>query len=184
MNWLRVRKLRGLVFDVENKPGTYGPGDYTHPKLTAIGCMYLDRKRPLGWAFGREDEDEMRAAALAFAAEWEQADFVVGHNARRHDRKILDGFYTMLELPLLPRRRLVDTYLDQPKMVGLSRSLENLADRWECPIRKMHLSELDWERAWDGHEDGIALMKRRVKSDVQIDAWLYHQLVERDLLRV
>jgi len=184
MKWRTVRPLRGLVFDIENKPGTYGPGDYTHPKLTALGCVFLDRKRPKGWAFGRLDVAEMRRAALGFSEEWARADFVVGHNARRHDIRVLDGFYTMLDLPLLPRRRLVDTFRDQPRMEGLSRSLENLADRWGSPVKKLHLSEHDWERAWDGAPEAIALMRRRVTSDVQINAWLYRELVRRGLLRL
>lgn len=182
MVWRTVRRLRGLVFDIENKPGTYGPGDYTHPKVTAVGCMFLDRKRARGWAFARADEEEMRRAALAFSSEWEGADFVVGHNIRRHDRKILDGFYTALELPLLPRRRMVDTYLDMPKMEGLSRSLENLAERWGSPEPKLHVPEYAWERAYDGVPEFVKLMYERVTSDVRINAWLYYELLERGLL--
>ena len=183
LEWRTIRPLRGLAFDVENMPGTYGPGDYTHPKLTALGCQFLDAKRTKAWCFDRKDIPGMRAAAEGFRHLWDEADFVVGHNIRRHDKKLLDGFYTSLELPLLEPKRMVDTYLDQPKMQGLSRSLENLAHRWKCPIKKLHLSEHDWERAYDGHADGVALMRRRVVSDVQISIWLFHELVERGLLR-
>lgn len=183
MTWRRAGRLRGLAFDIENMPGTYGGGDYTHPKVTAVGCMFLDQKRAVGWCFNRRDVDAMRVGAEEFREYWREADFVVGHNIRRHDRKILDGFYTGLELPLLPPRKMVDTYLDQPKMAGLSRSLENLAHRWGCPERKLHLSEHDWERAYDGIPEAVALMKRRVTSDVRISVWLYNELVRRDLLR-
>jgi RNA-directed DNA polymerase len=108
----------------------------------------------------------------------------LGHNIRRHDRKILDGFYTTLDLPLLSPKRMVDTYMDQPKMAGLSRSLENLASRWGCPEPKMSLSEWDWEQAYDGVEEGVEKMRERVLSDVRISIWLYHELRERGLLNV
>lgn len=183
LTWRKARSLRGLVFDIENMPGTYGGGDYVHPKVTAVAGMFLDQSRPRAWCFTRRDEASMREDAEAFRSLWDRADFVVGHNIRRHDRKILDGFYTSLDLPLLARKKMVDTYLDQPKMAGLSRSLENLADRWDCPIRKLHLSEHDWERAYDGISEGVALMRKRVTTDVQINAWLYRELLERDLLR-
>ena len=182
---VRVRRnhLRGLVFDIENMPGTYGPADYTHPKITAVACGFLDGKRSMDWCFNRRNEDDMRTGCQHFQTFWDMADFVVGHNIRRHDRKILDGFFTSLGLPLLSRKKMVDTYLDQPKMAGFSRSLENLAARWGCPIQKLHLSEYDWERAYDGVPEGVTLMRKRVISDVQINTWLYHELVARGLLK-
>lgn len=175
--------LRGLVFDIENKPGTYGPGDYTHPKVTALGWAYLDNPEISSHCFRRNDPQYMMDGAWYFRKFWDEADFVVGHNIRRHDRKILDGLYTALGLPLLAPKKMVDTYLDMPKMAGLSRSLENLADRWNCPIRKMHLSEYDWERAYDGIPESVEKMRQRVETDVQINAWLYKELIARDLLR-
>jgi hypothetical protein len=180
--WTKTRTVRGLAFDIENMPGTYGPGDYTHPKVTAIGWQFLDRKRPRSVVLNRRDPDAMREDAEAFRAAWDAADFAVGHNIRRHDVKILNGLYTSLELPLLRPKRMVDTYLDQPKMQGLSRSLENLAARWGCPEKKLSLSEHDWERAYDGIPEGVALMRRRVESDVRISIWLYHELLRRELL--
>jgi len=124
----------------------------------------------------------MRSIAEEFRVVWDQADFVAGHNIRRHDIKIIDGMYTTLDLPLLERKRTVDTYLDQPKMQGFSRSLENLAARWGCPIKKMHLEEHVWEAAYDGVPWAVDVMRRRVQGDVAINLWLYHELVQRGLL--
>lgn len=183
MKWQTVRPYRGLAFDIENKPGTYGPGDYTHPKVTAIGCQFLDSEEAFAWCLERTDVAGMQQGAEEFRIFWNTADFVLGHNIRRHDRKILDGLYTALDLPLLEHKRMVDTYLDQPKMAGLSRSLENLAARWGCPLQKMGLSEWDWERAYDGEAEGIELMRQRVISDVQINIWLYDELLRRGLLK-
>lgn len=183
LTWRTVRSLRGLCFDIENKPGTYGPGDYTHPKVTAIGCQFIDADRGKAWCLKRDDIAGMLKAAESFRAYWDRADFVIGHNIRRHDRTILDGFYTTLDLELLEPKRMVDTYLDQPKMRGLSRSLENLADRWNCPIKKLHLSEHEWEAAYDGRPWAVDKMRRRVTGDVMINLWLYRELQERGLLK-
>lgn len=182
--WSRVSDYRGLVIDIENKPGTFGGGDFTHSKVTAFAGMFLDRKRPRAWVCQRDDFNGMRRDAEEFRALWARAHFIVGHNVRRHDRKLLDGHYTMLDLPLLPKRRIVDTYHDQPRMSGLSRSLENLAARWGCPIQKLHLSEQAWELAYDGVPEYVEVMRRRVTTDVQINAWLFHELVRRNLLEI
>jgi len=184
VEWRTVRPLRGLVFDIENKPGTYGGGDYTFPKVTAIGSLFLDEDHPRGWVLNRKDPPQNKSACEEFRSEWGKADYVIGHNIRRHDRKILDGLYTSLGLALLEPKRMVDTYLDQPKMSGFSRSLENLAARWNCPEKKFSLSEYDWERAYDGIPEGVTLMRDRVMSDVRINAWLYHELLRRSLLKV
>lgn len=182
MQWRKVRPLRLLFYDIENKPGTYGPGDYTHPKVTAIGCQFLDEKKGRAWCLRRDVPDSLLVCAKEFRSHWEQADVVAGHNIRRHDRKILDGLYMALGLSLLPQRRTIDTYLDMPKMAGLSRSLENLADRWGCPVKKLKLSEYDWERAYDGQPEGVELMRKRVLSDVEINIWLFEELRRRELL--
>lgn len=179
---LSTRPLRGLCFDIENKPGTYGGGDYTHPKVTAIGWQFLDERRVHSVALDRDNHGAVVVACEVFREAWDQADFVVGHNIKRHDRKILDGLYASLGIPLLSTRRMVDTYLDQPKMAGFSRSLENLATRWLCPERKISLSEYDWEQAYDGVPEAVGLMRKRVESDVRISIWLYHELRRRELL--
>jgi hypothetical protein len=124
----------------------------------------------------------MKRAAIEFGTWWEKADVVLGHNIRRHDISLLNGFYTSLDLPLLPKKRSIDTYLDQPKMRGLSRSLENLCARWGCPEEKVHMPEHVWEEAYDGVPWAVDKMYQRVTSDVRINIWLYHELRRRALL--
>lgn len=182
MKWVEARSLRGLAYDVENAPSTYGGGDYTHPKLTALGWQFLDERHPHSIALSRRNPESLVASAEIFREAWDQADFVIGHNIRRHDQKLLDGFYASIDQPLLARKRMVDTYLDQPKMRGFSRSLENLAARWECPEQKLHMSEHDWQRAYDGITESVLKMRKRVESDVRISIWLYHELLRRNLL--
>lgn len=188
--WRTVREVRGLCIDVENLPGTYGPGDYTHPKITAVGwgwrgdqSGYRASSKVHGRTFARADVEGMREVAEEFRSVWDEADFVIGHNIRRHDRKMLDGWLWTLDLPPLSSKRLVDTYLDvSPRPVGLSRSLENLTARWGCPTKKPHLEEHVWEAAYDGQEWAVDVMRRRVMADVRINLWLYEELTKRGLL--
>src|ERR1043166_775263 len=51
---------RILCFDIENKPGTYGGGDYTFPKVTAIGAKFLDQKQMHVWCLDRSKPRERR----------------------------------------------------------------------------------------------------------------------------
>jgi hypothetical protein len=171
-----------LCFDIENKPGTYGPGDYTHGKVTALGAQFLDEDEPRGWVMRRDNKLEMRRFAEEFRGMWDKSGAVMGHNIKRHDVKLLNGFFTALDLPVLDKKSMIDTYLDMPRMQGLSRSLENLCDRWGCPEPKLHLSEYDWERAYDGVPEGVEKMYQRVTSDVRINIWLFKELKRRGLL--
>lgn len=182
MKLREARAARLLCFDIENKPGTYGGMDYTHGKVTALGAQFLDEEEATGWVIRRSQAAQPARAAKQFRVMWEQADVVLGHNIRGHDIKLLNGFYTSLDLPLLPERRTIDTYRDQPKIRGLSRSLENLCDRWGCPEKKLGLSEYDWEQAYDGVPWAVEKMLARVTSDVRINIWLYHELRRRELL--
>ena len=182
-HWRTVRQLRFACADIENKPGTFGPGDWTHSKITAVAFQFDGADDGVAWALDRTDLDGMRQGAEELRVLWDEADAIIGHNFRRHDKKLLDGFYASIDCPLLEDKGIVDTYLDMPKMQGLSRSLENLADRWGCPERKLHLSEYDWERAYDGVPAAVEIMRERVLSDVRINLWLYHELLERNLLQ-
>jgi hypothetical protein len=182
VNWATKRQLRILAFDIENKPGTYGGGDYTFPKVTAIGAQFLDDDEPVAWCLARNKPQKMRRDALAFGKLWDRADIVLGHNIRRHDVKILNGLYTALDEPLLGRKRMIDTYCDQPKMAGISRSLENICARWECPVEKLHMPEHIWEQAYDGIPEAVERMRERVTTDVRMSIWLFHELRRRGLL--
>lgn len=185
-----ARADRLVVVDVENKPGTYGPGDFTHAKLTAIGWMPVGAERkkmrsPVeGRVLRRWDPESMVDVAAEFREVWNEADRIVGHNFRRHDVGILNGWLYGLGLPLLSSKPIIDTYLDQPKLRGISRSLENLGERWECPVKKPHLPEHVWEAAYDGVPWGVERMLHRVMADCVVNEWLYHELARKGLLTI
>lgn len=176
------RPLRILCFDLENKPGTYGPGDFTHGKVTALAAQFLTESEPVCWALRRARPKEMRRQALAFAKLWEQSDVVMGHYIRRHDIKLLQGMMDMLALPRLPDRRVIDTCVDMAKSAGYSKSLENQCARWGCPWEKVNMTEYDWEQAYDGIPWAVEKMKRRCTTDVRMNVWLYGEQRRRGLL--
>jgi len=182
MRWRNAGAARLLCFDIENKPGTYGGGDWTFPKVTAIAAQFVDEERVYSWCLERDKPGRLRDDVEQFRGMWVDADAVMGHNIRRHDVKILNGLCVSLDLPLLPGRRMIDTYLDQPKVSGLSRSLENLAARWDAPVQKMHMSEHDWEQAYDGVPEAVEKMRLRVETDVRLNVWLFGELRRRGLL--
>ena len=173
---------RILCFDIENKPGTYGGGDWTFPKVTAIAAQFLDEDRVHSWWLNRSNVENMRNVVGQFREMWDASTAVMGHNIKRHDVKILNGLMVSLGLPILEPRRMIDTYLDQPRLAGLSRSLENLAHRWNAPVEKLHMSEADWEAAYDGIPWAVEKMRHRCESDVQLNLWLYRELLRRHLL--
>lgn len=186
LTWRTSRPVRRLVFDIENKPGTYGPGDFTHGKVVAIGWRFLgeDESRTQAICFNRRARARTVSQAKRFAKVWESADVVVGHNIKGHDLRLLDGFMATLDLSPLPYRRRIDTYKDMPGLRGMSRSLENLAARWGCPLEKVTMPEHVWEYAYDGVPEYVELMRRRVTVDVDINIWLYEELMRRGLLHV
>lgn len=183
MRFVENKRLRILCWDIENKPGTYGPGDYTHGKVTAIGAQFLDESVPSAWILRRNNVKQMRQCAKEFCKSAEAADIFMGHNLRRHDIKLLNGWLVTVGLPVLAPKPVLDTYLDQPKVSGLSRSLENLCARWGCPVEKVWMPEHVWEQAYDGVPYAVEKMRERVTKDVQINIWLFHELRSRGLLK-
>jgi hypothetical protein len=179
---LNSHARRILCFDIENKPGTYGPGDYTHPKVTAIAAQFLDEDRVYSWCLERDKPGRVRDDADQFRAMWVDADIVMGHNIKRHDVRILNGLFALVDQPPLPARGMIDTYGDAVKTVGFSRSLENQCARWGCPIQKVWVPEHIWEQANDGVPDAVAHVRHRCETDVRMNVWLHGELRRRRLL--
>ncbi len=182
MKWKTAGARRILCWDIENKPGTYGPGDYTHPKVTAIAAQFLDEDRVFSWCFERDKPGRMSDDMDQFRSMWVEADAVMGHNIRRHDMRITNGMFVAAGKPPLPERVKIDTYADAIKTAGFSRSLENLCARWDCPIEKIWMPEHVWEQAYDGIPEAVERMRVRCETDVAMNLWLFHELRRRQLL--
>lgn len=173
---------RILAFDIENKPGTYGPGDYTHPKVTAIACQFVGEPHLYSWCLNRRDRVGTEMQLDEFIEQWNRSTMVMGHNIRGHDIRILNGLCVSLGRPILEPRRTIDTFRDLPKTAGFSRSLENLCARWGCPVEKVHMPEHVWEEAYDGVREATDRMRLRVETDVTMNLWLYAEEKRRGLL--
>lgn len=173
---------RILCFDIENKPGTYGPGDYTHPKVTAIGCQFVGEATLYSWCLNRQNRVGTEIQLDEFRELWSWSTIVMGHNIRGHDIKILNGLCVSSGRPILEPRRTIDTFRDLPRTAGFSRSLENLCARWGCPLEKVSMPEHVWEEAYDGIPEAVERMRHRVKTDVRMNVWLYHEARRRRLL--
>jgi hypothetical protein len=151
--------------------------------VTAIGwCFLLDGAVVDSVLLDRSSEIAMEDALVRFRVTWETAHTILGHNLRRHDIKYLDGLAMGLGLQPLAKRTVIDTYLDLPKRKGVSFSLENAAERFGCPIQKIHMSEYAWERAYDGDPKYLPLMRERVETDVELNIWLYNYFCQKGWL--
>lgn len=76
-----------------------------------------------------------------------------------------------------------DTCKDLPKRGGLSYSLENLVAMYGVQGAKYTMSQPMWEEANRLTEDGIALARKRVSSDVVLQERLRAKLLGLGILK-
>lgn len=92
---------------------------------------------------------------------------VTGHNVRRYDLPLFQGWCLRQGLPTLPAILVSDTLKDIPKRGPMSASLENLISTYSLPGSKQKMAQRDWERAnqlWD--EEAIEHARQRCITDV------------------
>lgn len=186
-----TRPARALCFDLENMGGAYWYDGNMTAIITAIGWKWSDEKpvRTLLLRHDRlwEDDDGgtmTKAAALTlFVGEMSAADLVYGHNIRKHDLPMLNSHLQREQLPQLPELRTTDTLKDIPKRGGMSASLENLVSMYGIKGKKFKMSQHDWEVANELQDEGRALSRKRVASDVVLQERLRAKLSELAILR-
>lgn len=193
LRWQRspAKPTRKICWDLENRPLAYWYDGQTTSEVTAFGWKWDDEPEVRtmllvsGGMFRLDDGSLVPYAAAyeAFTAELRAADVVYGHNIRRHDLPMLQGQLLRLKLPLLPALRTSDTCRDYPKRNDLSASLENLAALYGLSRSKMHMAQPDWEAANRLTEEGVALARERVSSDVVLQAELRAVLLKHGLLK-
>jgi hypothetical protein len=122
-------------------------------------------------------------AYLRFRDVLVSADLVYGHNIRRFDLPLFQAGLLRRQLPVLPELRTTDTLRDYPKRQDMSASLANLAALYELDEDgKLHLTQVDWERANRLTPDGVGLARDRVVSDVLLQERLRDRLLELGVL--
>jgi hypothetical protein len=189
---LATRKTRALCFDLEARPLAFWYDGETTKQITAFGWKWSDNPHVhtmLLRPSGRYDFNGTRKrlapenAHETFLCELERADLVYGHNIRRYDLPLFQGWLLRLGLRMMPELRTTDTCRDLPKRSSVSVSLENMAAMYRLEGEKYGMSQPMWEEANRLTDGGIALARKRVESDVLLQERLRGKLVELDILR-
>lgn len=187
----KVGRVRLLCFDLENRPLAYWYDGETTSEITAFGWRWDDEKtvhtmllQPDGSFLypGHGCTLGADTAYRLFAGELAEAGIVYGHNIRRHDLPMLNAGLIRRGLPTLGSLLTSDTCRDLPKRGGLSYSLENLAAMYGLPGKKETMTQPAWEDANRLTDEGVTLARRRVISDVLLQANLRKRLLERGVL--
>ena len=162
---ITARPLRVLDFDIENRPLSYLGSDFTTAEVTAIAWAWTDRPDEVTChLLGQEDlKDILREFVVAYA----QADLVVGHYLRAHDIPMVNGALVELGLPVLPDKLVRDTKLDFVRTKGISLSQESLGAMLRLDCAKIQMNQARWRAANRLTEEGLALVRERVVSDVR-----------------
>ena len=176
--WRKLRPLRILDFDLENRQLNYVGQDFTFSEITAIAWSWGGKPEAL--CLG---EVPFQTMLLGFVAAFIQADMVTGHNIIKHDLRILNGALLEEGLSPLPPVMVCDTYLHLKKKGGVSGSQENLAKMLGVRCPKVGMSQADWREANRLTPEGIDKTRRRVIGDVKQHIALRKELLKRDWLR-
>ena len=175
-----ARLLRVLDFDIENRPLSYGGGDWTTAEVTAIAAGWVDEDEVHCWALG---QDSSLTMFREFMRLYDQADIVTGHNIRRHDLPILNGAMLEAGLPFLTPKLSCDTYGDLLRRGDISGSQESLAGMLGIRASKYHMSQPMWRSANRLTPEGVQLTKKRVIDDVIQHKALRARLIEIGALK-
>ena len=178
--WRKLRDLRTLDLDIENRPLSYAGEDFTFSEITAIAWQFVGDRHHHVLCLG---EVPKRTMLLGFVAAYIQSDLVTGHNIIKHDLRILNGALLEEGLSPLPPKLVCDTYLHLKRKSGVSGSQENLAKMLGVKTPKVGMSQADWREANRLTLEGIALTKRRVVGDVRQHIALRKELLRRDWLK-
>jgi hypothetical protein len=177
----RLRRLKVLDFDLENRPLAYWFDGMTTGEVTAIAWAW-DRQRPVYSALMTSPEDQVDML-LEFRDAYDAADIVTGHYIRKHDLPLLNAAY--LENGLLPLEPKLahDTKLDLIRVKDLSASQESLSAMYGLPQPKHHMTQTEWREGNRLTEYGIQQTKKRVESDVRQHRALRVELIQGGALK-
>lgn len=186
-----TRPSRELCWDLENMGGAYWFDGNMTSIITAIGWKWSDEKKVRTlllrddrlWETDDGDTMTKTEALTLFASELASATLVFGHNIRKHDLPMFNAHLQRAQLPVLPELRTTDTLKDIPKRAGMAASLENLVSMYGIKGRKFKMSQHDWEIANELREEGRALARKRVSSDVLLQERLRAKLLDLGILR-
>jgi len=179
--WRKVRPLRTLDFDCENRPLSYLGSDFTTPELTAVAYQFVGEKGSDDvWVLG---EDTLLSILHGFREAWDRADIATGHNVRRHDLPLLNAMMLEAGLPPLHPKLVCDTWADLKRRSPGFASQATLAAILGVKAPKVGMSTTDWREANRLTPEGIDKTRRRVVGDVKQHIALRRELLKRDWLK-
>jgi hypothetical protein len=96
------------------------------------------------------------------------ADTLVGHNLSGFDIGTINGELMIKNLPMLPKRTVIDTLTDGPKGVFQKRSLGDRLSRLDGTVEKPSVDPVVWEAAFNEYDpDALREVWSRAVTDVQ-----------------
>lgn len=162
---MRIKAPRILDFDIENRPISYGGGDWTTADITAIAAGWSDEDEVYCYQiYDSRSTGDYTAMLLEFSALYKQADIVTGHYIRNHDLPIINGALIEFGLPALDVKMTVDTKNDLIKWKDLGKSQEALGEMLGLDAPKDHVSPHEWRQA--NRLQIPEITRRRVVADV------------------
>lgn len=179
----RIRDLRVLDFDLENRPLAYWYDGQTTAEVTAIAVSWVGSETVDCRVLHLEHEGSGQEMLEWFRSYYDQADMVTGHYIRKHDLPILNAAYLEYGLPLLGPKLTSDTQMDLIKRKDLSASQESLAAMFGMEEAKRHMTQTEWRKANRLTPEGIEATKERVMGDVIQHKALREKLIAAGALK-
>jgi len=108
---------------------------------------------------------------------------VVTHNGPKYDLPFLNGTLMRMGLDPLHRVLISDTYAHLPRRgSAFSASLGNLAQRFDVGHEKGSMSEVDWDRAYNGDAEALEKLRTYNIGDCYTTLALRTKLLELGVL--
>lgn len=182
--------MKILFFDIETLPGAWlafqAKTEWLNPKFM------LHPPFMLSWAARWGGEKRMHSEILTpaeveaqddsrivanLAALFEEADYVVAHNADRFDIPMLNGFVATNSLPPLRRVQSIDTLkIAKGSLRQVYNSLDELAKALGVPNKIKTDGDL-WRDCYFGDELALRKMLRYNRQDVVVLEGVYDRLI-------
>jgi hypothetical protein len=178
--WTTASTRRIWCFDVENRPGPYGGGDFTFKEMLSLAGCYTSDPKSMTYCAPGFTADELEE----FVTPLREGSMAVTHNGFRHDLPLLNG--TLIKYGLKPLDTLLvsDTYAHLIKRgAAFSASLGNLAARFDVGHQKGSMGEYLWERAYAGDIEALGKLRTYNCGDVRTTIALRKRLLQLNLLR-
>src|SRR3990167_2947934 len=108
-----------------------------------------------------------------------EADILMGHNSDAFDKNYLNGLLARYNMERLPKRIHLDTLQAARyggKFLYQSLSMDNLADIFDLPIKKLKPSKHDWREGNLLDPRAIRILRKRCVEDVRVTALLWNKL--------